>query len=88
MKSLDEFLEAFRKNLQIIFDTNRVSKRQKCHNCHVCLEGEVNGQGIPVLAIRMVLCPKCGNKRCPRATNHELKCTGSNQPGQSGSYYK
>jgi len=38
-------------------------------------------------AARMILCPECGNKRCPKATNHELKCTGSNEPGQPGSIY-
>ncbi|MDP9651902.1 hypothetical protein [Paraburkholderia caledonica] len=37
---------------------------------------------------RMVLCPKCGNKRCPHATNHVLACTGSNEPGQKGSSYE
>jgi hypothetical protein len=36
---------------------------------------------------RMVLCPTCGNKRCPRATHHENACTGSNEPGQPGSNY-
>ena len=36
----------------------------------------------------MVLCPTCGNKRCPKATNHELACTGSNEPGQAGSVYE
>lgn len=25
--------------------------------------------------MRMVLCPECGNKRCPRATNHIYQCT-------------
>lgn len=35
-----------------------------------------------------VLCPTCGNKRCPKASNHELECTGSNEPGQEGSVYK
>jgi len=33
------------------------------------------------------VCPDCGNKRCPRATNHELECSGSNEPGQKGSIY-
>lgn len=37
--------------------------------------------------MRMVLCPACGNKRCPRATNHIFACTGSNEPGQHGSAY-
>ncbi len=35
----------------------------------------------------MVLCPTCGNKRCPHATDHRHACTGSNEPGQVGSIY-
>lgn len=35
----------------------------------------------------MVLCPTCGNKRCPKATFHGNDCTGSNEPGQKGSIY-
>ena len=31
----------------------------------------------------MVLCPACGNKRCPAATHHDYTCTGSNLPGQT-----
>lgn len=30
----------------------------------------------------MVLCPTCGNKRCPHAENHQNACTGSNAPDQ------
>lgn len=37
--------------------------------------------------MRMVLCPVCGNKRCPRASNHIYACTGSNEGGQFGSAY-
>ena len=33
-------------------------------------------------------CEICGNKRCPHHSNHELKCTGSNEPGQPGSIYR
>jgi hypothetical protein len=36
---------------------------------------------------RMFLCPECGNKRCPRATDHREACTDSNDPGQAGSRY-
>lgn len=59
-----------------------------CGNCHACLEG-VNDPvtGFPVKASRMILCPKCGNKRCPKATDHRLECTDSNEPGQPGSCY-
>ena len=35
----------------------------------------------------MILCPSCGNKRCPKATDDTLNCTGSNEPGQPGSAY-
>jgi len=35
----------------------------------------------------MFLCPTCGNKRCPKATDHTLACTNSNEPGQPGSDY-
>lgn len=36
---------------------------------------------------RFVVCPECGNKRCPRANDHRNACTGSNEPGQEGSAY-
>lgn len=31
-----------------------------------------------------VVCPDCGNKRCPKATNPVFKCTNSNEVGQVG----
>ena len=37
---------------------------------------------------RFVVCPDCGNKRCPKAHNHELACTNSNAPGQPGSSWE
>lgn len=37
--------------------------------------------------MRFVMCPDCGNKRCPRANDHRNACTGSNEPGQEGSAY-
>ena len=37
--------------------------------------------------LEMVVCQLCGNKRCPRATDHRLSCTNSNEPGQPGSAY-
>lgn len=36
---------------------------------------------------RMIVCELCGNKRCPKATNHDLDCTLSNDPGQPGSRF-
>lgn len=35
----------------------------------------------------MEVCPNCGNKRCPHATDPALPCTGSNEPDQPGSRY-
>lgn len=54
--------------------------------CVRCLNAPEHGLANPALA-RMILCPACGNKRCPRATDHRFACTGSNEPGQFGSRY-
>lgn len=37
--------------------------------------------------MRIVVCPICGNKRCPKATYHDNECTGSNKLNQPGSIY-
>lgn len=37
---------------------------------------------------RFTMCPICGNKRCPKGTDHELECTNSNEPGQKGSSWE
>ena len=50
--------------------------------CHLCFNK--SGQ---MFLDRMILCPEGGNKRCPKATYHELPCTNSNEPGQPGSIY-
>ena len=54
--------------------------------CHKCNENELVN-GIPFAMTRMILCPKCGNKRCPKASDHTLQCTNSNEPNQAGSVY-
>ena len=54
--------------------------------CFACLDA----LGVPFWenpARLMVLCPTCGNKRCPHATDHRHACTGSNESGQAGSRY-
>ncbi|EPP5911660.1 hypothetical protein ACW7OW_000257 [Escherichia coli] len=64
----------------------------------ICAELSVNSPANPgcwcrtcrpvVLSdMRFVVCPDCGNKRCPRANDHRNACTGSNEPGQEGSAY-
>ncbi|XTD40353.1 hypothetical protein AB4I99_08565 [Citrobacter murliniae] len=42
---------------------------------------------VTVTDMRFVVCPDCGNKRCPHANDHRNACTGSNEPGQEGSAY-
>lgn len=36
----------------------------------------------------MIVCPECGNKRCPKAASGNNKCTRSNEPNQPGSSYQ
>lgn len=62
--------------------------------CHRCIEEHRLGREgppfgfIPLSSMKMILCPVCGNKRCPHAADHDLACTGSNKPGQPGSAYQ
>jgi len=49
-----------------------------CGTCHP----------IAINNIRMVLCPTCGNKRCPHAHDHRNACTHSNAVGQPGSSWE
>lgn len=55
-------------------------KPDGCGHCIVCLDDCARWQ--------MVTCVTCGNKRCPKATDHALACSGSNEPGQAGSVYE
>lgn len=64
-------------NLQNLTDNHN------CNNCRKCLSDKVTDTGLPVLLTRMIVCPICGNKRCPKATNHEFSCTGSNELNQT-----
>ena len=61
-------------------------------SCHRCIREknlvEREGSFLPMSATRMIVCPTCGNKRCPHASDHDLDCTNSNDPGQPGSVYQ
>jgi len=48
--------------------------------CHTC-------RPVTMFDMRFVVCPECGNKRCPHANDHRHACSGSNKPGQEGSAY-
>lgn len=83
-KGMEESDELCRKVDEEINILNLMEKQQGvgcwCQNCCIEETGLYN-------MFRMVVCPQCGNKRCPRASNHLLECTGSNEPGQEGSIY-
>lgn len=56
--------------------------------CHRCIrENDIRMGALPLSSARMIVCPTCGNKRCPHASDHEIACTGSNAPGQPGSVF-
>lgn len=48
-----------------------------CHTCRPATIGDM----------RIIVCPDCGNKRCPKANDYRNACSGSNEPGQEGSAY-
>jgi hypothetical protein len=56
--------------------------------CYACNADKTDSAtGLPFTLTRMILCPTCGNKRCPHAAEHTHLCTNSNEPGQVGSLY-
>jgi hypothetical protein len=65
---------------------NDNSTEDQC-GCYNCMSERKDSRGWPLTMSMLVVCPECGNKRCPRATDHNLACTGSNEPGQPGSRY-
>jgi len=59
-----------------------------CHECNKDRKVEFLPKvELPWSSTIMILCPDCGNKRCPHATDHRHACTNSNEPGQAGSVY-
>lgn len=75
------------------WSVNGVAPKCWCANCHHTFADELRQRSDAndlrwfSITQHMYLCPDCGNKRCPKATNHVLACTGSNTPGQAGSAY-
>ena len=62
----------------------------ECHRCIAehKLGKQVGSIWLPLSSTKMILCPACGCKRCPKASDHDLACTGSNERGQPGSLYQ
>ena len=61
-------------------ETCPILKKYQCH-CYNCADSYTR-------MTRMIVCPTCGNKRCPHSTDHNNACTNSNEPGQKGSRYE
>lgn len=61
------------------------AKRNQCY-CYNCNLHKRTEYGLPVVVTRMIVCPECGNKRCPKSTDHRNPCTNSNEPNQPSSY--
>lgn len=58
--------------------------------CHRCIaENNIRAENpfFRLDQVQMILCLECGNKRCPKASDHRLACTKSNEVGQAGSVY-
>ena len=67
-------------------DAGRLERRVRHCPCLKCVKWRDHEAGISFQSV-MQSCPLCGNKRCPKGTDHDLCCTGSNEPGQTGSSY-
>lgn len=80
--------KTYSNNWDTIFSKkSAVVEKPSCH-CYNCLKDYTEpGSVFSYVTTRMILCPDCGNKRCPHATDHSLACTNSNEPGQPGSRY-
>lgn len=73
------------RNSGIAIDAEKILAERDALNatdcwCRTC-------RPITLTDMRFVVCPDCGNKRCPHANDHLNACTGSNEPGQEGSAY-
>lgn len=60
-----------------------------CYEClkNIPVSNDWSFLNVTMADTHLILCPTCGNKRCPRATDHRLACTNSNESGQEGSRY-
>lgn len=81
--------DAYREGYDRIFGRARRATAQAIDPHHGELLAETFCQCAACLPMdpfnqRMIVCGKCGNKRCPGAASHLNACSGSNEPGQPG----
>lgn len=77
-----------------IFEVFLPDKEEEQVCCRKCWEESHGEKAIGVgdalinpIGMPMIGCKVCGNKRCPKATDHNNECSGSNSQGQVGSVY-
>ena len=87
MEMDDDFDSAFEHGKAVGWNAYRAAMLQAGNSpvtpdcwCRIC-------RPVTMSDMRFVVCPECGNKRCPHANDHNNACTGSNEPGQVGSAY-
>lgn len=73
------------RNSGIAIDADKIQAERDALNEPTCWC--LTCRPVTMTDMRFVVCPKCGNKRCPHANDHRNACTGSNEPGQEGSAY-
>lgn len=81
-------VEAYRLRCEALHSAPREPREpltdEQC-DCRACINTRGDSfAGVPRLLTEMIVCPQCGNKRCPHAENHRSACTGSNEPEQVG----
>ena len=89
-KNLEPGLENLRQTSECANESRTPAANGSDHDCFRCAQEwdlAHPDEVFPVAISRMWLCPVCGNKRCPKATDHRQDCTGSNDIGQPGSRY-
>ena len=53
--------------------------------CVACEDERLGPLGLAgIMQRKFIVCPDCGNKRCPKAQHHDRACTRSNATGQPG----
>ena len=67
-----------------LVERHQVPVVETCGGCWSCVNrfAQLVGTNLWPAQVGMIVCPDCGNKRCPHATDHANACTGSNDPGQ------
>lgn len=80
---------------KIVGEAQKLECEHKDCSCRACWSARNDGRAavtvgsalVNPIGMPFIVCPVCGNKRCPKASDHNNACTGSNEPGQAGSLY-